>query len=95
MENCSSFFANKDCEYYPCHPGLEEFNCLFCYCPMNYAEKCPGNPEFIRTKDGRIIKNCMNCDFPHRPENYEKIIQFMKKKMPVFEEHVLEKKKSE
>ncbi len=95
MENCSSFFANKDCEYYPCHPGLKEFNCLFCYCPMNYAEKCPGNPEFIRTKDGRIIKNCMNCDFPHRPENYEKIIQFMKKKMPVFEEHVLEKQKSE
>ena len=65
MENCSSFFANKDCEYYPCHPGLKEFNCLFCYCPMNYAE------------------------------NYEKIIQFMKKKMPVFEEHVLEKQKSE
>ena len=34
MENSYRFFANKDCKYYPCHQGLEAFNCLFCYCPF-------------------------------------------------------------
>lgn len=91
MKNNSRFFANKDCEYYPCHPGLEDFNCLFCYCPLNYVEHCPGNPEFIKTKDGRVIKNCMGCDFPHRPENYDIIINFVKKNMPVFPEKLLQK----
>lgn len=89
MENSSKFFCNKDCQYYPCHPGLEDFNCLFCYCPLNFTEHCPGNPEYIRTKDGRVIKNCMGCDFPHRPENYDIIVEFMKKKMPVFRDDLV------
>ena len=31
-----AFFQHKDCEFFPCHRGLdpEEFNCLFCYCPL-------------------------------------------------------------
>ena len=40
------FFQNKECEYYPCHPGAnpETFSCLFCYCPL-YAlgDRCGGN----------------------------------------------------
>ena len=48
-----SFFSHKQCEYYPCHEGAdaEQFNCLFCYCPL-YAlgEKCGGN--FRITEDG-------------------------------------------
>ncbi|MCI6794981.1 MAG: cysteine-rich small domain-containing protein [Lachnospiraceae bacterium] len=78
MENSYRFFANKDCKYYPCHQGLEDFNCLFCYCPFYLKEKCPGRPEFWK-KDGKIIKDCTNCTFPHRPENYDVIIKWIKK----------------
>ena len=68
----SRFFQNRDCEYFPCHCGVseEEFNCLFCYCPL-YAlgKQCGGSCTY--TEKG--IKSCKNCVFPHRKENYEKI----------------------
>jgi Zn-finger protein len=76
MENCSRYFANKQCEYFPCHEGLDEFNCLFCYCPLYLREHCPGNPKYIESK-GRIIKSCNDCTFPHKPENYDTIIKFL------------------
>ena len=31
MENSYRFFENKECQYYPCHKGIENMNCLFCY----------------------------------------------------------------
>lgn len=66
------FFQNKECEYFPCHPGADadSFSCLFCYCPL-YAlgENCGGN--FCYTQDG--IKDCTNCLRPHKRENYETI----------------------
>lgn len=77
MEHSHRFFENRDCKYFPCHEGLEEFNCLFCYCPMYAKEKCPGNPKYMQ-KGERTIKVCTDCTFPHRPENYDKIIEFLK-----------------
>ena len=79
MKNCSKYFANKDCEYYPCHKDLEDFNCLFCYCPLYLSEHCPGNPTYIEC-EGKIIKCCDECTFPHKPENYDTIIKFLTKK---------------
>jgi len=68
-----AFFQNTDCEYFPCHKTAhpESFNCLFCYCPL-YAlgRECGGN--FCYTESG--IKNCVNCMFPHRKENYDRVI---------------------
>ena len=68
-----SFFCHKECEFFPCHSleNVEDFNCLFCYCPL-YAlgEKCGGN--FRYTEKG--IKDCTNCTFPHRRGNYGKIV---------------------
>lgn len=70
------FFQNRECEYFPCHPGAdtETFSCLFCYCPL-YAlgDKCGGS--FAYTEGG--IKDCSNCLRPHRRENYEKIMEKM------------------
>ena len=64
-----SYFSHKKCEYFPCHTGAdpENFNCLFCYCPL-YAlgDKCGGNFRF--TEKG--IKDCTGCKLPHRRENY-------------------------
>lgn len=76
VENSSRFFANKDCEYYPCHRGLRDFNCLFCYCPFYMEEKCPGDPAWIAHKD-RIIKDCTDCSWPHRPESYDVILRWI------------------
>ena len=68
------FFQNRFCEYFPCHKGLEEkdFNCLFCYCPL-YAlgDRCGGN--FRYTDSG--VKDCTNCNFPHRRENYRAVLK--------------------
>ena len=70
------YFQNKECEYFPCHQCTdpENFNCLFCYCPL-YAlgENCGGN--FTYTESG--IKDCSRCLKPHRAENYDRIMEQM------------------
>lgn len=67
------FFNHSKCEYFPCHEtnNEEDFNCLFCYCPL-YAlgENCGGN--FIYGANG--IKDCSNCKLPHKKENYDYIM---------------------
>lgn len=66
------FVQNIKCENFPCHktPEKENFNCLFCFCPLYcLGEKCGGN--FFYTEKG--IKSCKNCSFPHQKENYDKI----------------------
>ena len=79
MENSHKYFENRDCKYYPCHEG-EHINCLFCYCPMYQLEDCPGNP-IMKEREGRKIKVCANCSFPHKKENYELILEILKKKV--------------
>lgn len=68
-----SFFSNKDCQYFPCHNNVdpENFNCLFCYCPL-YAlgSKCGGN--FYYTEKG--IKSCERCGIPHSSKGYSYIL---------------------
>ena len=68
------FFQNRGCPFFPCHAGVEEkdFNCLFCYCPLyTMGEKCGGS--FRYTENG--VKSCENCAFPHRRENYERVLR--------------------
>lgn len=77
MEESYRFFANKKCEYYPCHKGEEELNCLFCYCPFFHRTHCPGNPNYIK-KNEKIIKSCVECVFPHKAENYDKIVKMLR-----------------
>ena len=79
MKNSYKYFENRECEYFPCHKGLKNFNCMFCYCPMYQKEQCLGNPSFIE-QGNRRIKDCSQCSFPHIPENYEKIIEFLKQR---------------
>ena len=67
------FFQHRTCEFFPCHPTdrPEDFNCLFCYCPL-YAlgRRCGGAFRY----DERGVKDCSACLLPHRRENYEKIL---------------------
>ena len=75
------FFENRECEFFPCHrlENGEEFNCLFCYCPL-YAlgKECGGNPVFLENG----VKDCTLCTFPHKKQNYEKVIELLHKKQP-------------
>ena len=77
MENSYRFFENRDCKYFPCHKGQEEFNCLFCYCPLYRMKDCPGNPMYLERESGSL-KVCTKCTFPHRPENYDVIVKILK-----------------
>ena len=67
------FFQNRECEFFPCHPTdhPENFNCLFCFCPL-YAlgRRCGGSFQY--TDSG--IKDCSGCLFPHRRENYDRVL---------------------
>ena len=67
VPNSDRFFQNRECRYFPCHTGVpeEEFNCLFCYCPLyTLGRKCGGN--YVYTE--KNIKSCKDCTFPHRRE---------------------------
>lgn len=77
MENSYRFFENRECKYFPCHEGADEFNCLFCYCPLYHLENCPGNSVY-KEKEGKKIKICTNCSFPHQPGNYDVVIEYLK-----------------
>lgn len=72
-ENSAQYFCNKECEYYPCHKAGEEenFNCLFCYCPL-YAlgERCGGNFRY----NERGVKDCSQCVIPHAKDGYEHVM---------------------
>lgn len=80
-----SFFQNRECEYFPCHKIADDanFNCLFCYCPL-YAlgRKCGGNFKY----SDKGFKDCSACTFPHRRENYEKVVSRYKDIMDVVRE---------
>lgn len=68
-----AFFSHKACEAFPCHKGVaeEDFNCLFCYCPL-YAlkDRCGGNYKY--TDSG--IKDCSDCTVPHHRKNYGYVV---------------------
>lgn len=70
------FYQNRDCEFFPCHPwgDKENFNCLFCYCPL-YAlgDACGGS--YVYLENG--VKDCSKCLLPHRRENYRRILEKM------------------
>ena len=70
------FFRNVECEYFPCHKvdNSDDFNCLFCYCPLYLFENCGGN--FFFTDKG--VKDCSNCTVPHKAENYKYIVNKLK-----------------
>lgn len=71
MENSHRFFRNTACAYFPCHQGLspEDFNCLFCFCPLYFLPECGGDHVLFQG-----VKDCTNCTRPHRPGGYDEIM---------------------
>lgn len=74
MKASSSFFQNRACEWFPCHEGvpLDEFNCLFCYCPLyGLGDSCGGN--FRYSASG--VKNCTDCTLLHEGDAGAEIVK--------------------
>lgn len=71
-ENSFRYFANRECEFFPCHEGADSdnFNCLFCYCPL-YAlgRGCGGDFSYLANG----VKDCSRCLYPHLRENYSAV----------------------
>lgn len=81
MSENYKFFQHKKCEYFPCHKGLkeEEFNCLFCYCPLYMLQdQCGGNFKYIQG-----IKDCSNCTITHNIGGYDYVMSKMDKVMRI------------
>ena len=76
-KNSASFFTNSDCPYFPCHKveKQENFNCLFCYCPLYNISDCGGNFKIL--KNG--IKDCSDCTIPHNEKSYDYITKKLAK----------------
>jgi len=74
MMASSSFFQNRACEHFPCHEGVadDEFNCLFCYCPL-YAlgDRCGGS--FRYSQSG--VKICTDCTLLHVGDEGAEIVK--------------------
>ena len=73
-EECNySFVQHKACEFFPCHQtqSPEDFNCLFCYCPL-YAlgSHCGGNSVWLENG----VKDCSQCMLPHGRKSYSYIM---------------------
>ena len=90
MNNNYRFFSNKQCEYFPCHKveNEDDFNCLFCYCPLYFLENCGGNNKVVYG-----VKDCSNCMIPHNPKGYDYIIKKIVEVNDVKREAVFKEKK--
>ena len=71
-ENDHTYFQNRQCKYFPCHKTkCEDFNCLFCYCPLyTLGDRCGGNFNYLDNG----IKDCSECMLPHSPSGYNFIV---------------------
>jgi Zn-finger protein len=71
MSEHYKFFQHKECEYFPCHTteDIDQFNCLFCYCPLYFIAECGGNNVYNNN-----IKICTNCSIPHIQNGYDHIV---------------------
>ncbi|MBQ9100773.1 MAG: hypothetical protein IJY54_05270 [Paludibacteraceae bacterium] len=60
-------FKNGDCEFFPCHKGIneEEFNCIFCFCPL-YSKGTECGGSYTLLENG--VKDCSHCSLPHKGE---------------------------
>ena len=69
-----SFMQHRECEFFPCHATNhpEDFNCLFCYCPLYVlGDRCGGNFKYL----GNGYKDCSGCMYPHNRGNYDAIMK--------------------
>jgi len=55
---------------------MENINCLFCFCTLYFLE-CNGNFKILDNG----IKDCSECLIPHKEDNYDYIVEILKKEI--------------
>ena len=57
MSENYKFVQNKACEYFPCHKTSdpENFNCLFCFCPLYMLKQEQSIANIKETGDERSV----------------------------------------
>ncbi|MDI6806544.1 MAG: cysteine-rich small domain-containing protein [Candidatus Aenigmarchaeota archaeon] len=71
LEKYEPLEINKSCVAYPCHPNLED--CTFCYCPFY-----PCEDDFLGKYVKAAMWSCESCDWIHRRDITNEIIEEMK-----------------
>ena len=81
MNNDFHYFRNEDCRYFPCHDTVprEEFNCLFCYCPLMFIDDCKGNYTLLENG----FKDCSNCTRNHDKDSWKFIVARLREHMSI------------
>ena len=77
-ESRYSFFQHRECEFFPCHKTdhPENFNCLFCYCPLyTLGSDCGGNCAWLPNG----VKDCSGCLVPHGRGSYPYVVSKFEK----------------
>ena len=72
-KDASRFFQNRECAHFPCHEGVpeEDFNCLFCYCPLyTLGDQCGGNFKYLENG----VKDCSECLCAHSRDAYDRVM---------------------
>lgn len=67
------YITNTECPHFPCHQGADpdNFNCLFCFCPLYALGPCCGG-NFRYTEKG--VKDCTPCILPHLRDNGNRLV---------------------
>lgn len=66
----------KNCKYYPCHSKMED--CTWCYCPF-YPCQDISLGKYIKTKTGKRIWSCEDCNWIHNKEIAKRVLNEIKK----------------
>ncbi|MBW2975048.1 hypothetical protein KY366_04995 [Candidatus Woesearchaeota archaeon] len=63
---------DKNCRHYPCHKDIED--CRWCFCPIYPCFNGTTKGKLIRRSDNKsLVWSCINCTWPHRKENSERL----------------------
>ncbi|MCJ7443436.1 MAG: glycerophosphodiester phosphodiesterase [Methanotrichaceae archaeon] len=58
--------GKSNCEYYPCH-HFQDQDCTHCFCPL-YPCKDRKLGNFVKTKRGKRVWTCIDCQLVHKPK---------------------------
>ncbi len=83
LSNDFNHFQNKECRYFPCHDTVsgEDFNCLFCYCPLYFIEDFECGGLYTTTEDG--IKDCSRCGRNHDKDSWKFVLARLREHMEI------------
>lgn len=66
---------DKNCKYIPCHKELED--CKWCFCSLYPCFNSTTKGKLIRiSKNNNLAWSCIDCTWPHKKENSEKLINY-------------------